>query len=81
MLGRILGRGPVGWWRCGAHLNARDLHAVPPLLCCARSVRNRARGVQVAVLQTAAPGGWKFFGRRFVLKNRGEGFVQGTAGK
>eukprot|EP00076_Gallus_gallus_P015013 XP_015133924.2 protein FAM162B isoform X1 [Gallus gallus] len=56
MLGRLLGRGPMGWWRWGAHLHARDPHAAPPVLCCARGVRNRARGAQGAVLQTAAPG-------------------------
>uniref|UniRef100_A0A8V0Z211 Protein FAM162B n=1 Tax=Gallus gallus TaxID=9031 RepID=A0A8V0Z211_CHICK len=55
MLGRLLGRGPMGWWRWGAHLHARDPHAAPPVLCCARGVRNRARGAQGAVLQTAAP--------------------------
>ncbi|XP_052529201.1 protein FAM162B-like [Tympanuchus pallidicinctus] len=56
MLGRILGRGPVAWCRWGAHLHPWDLHAVPPLLCCARGVGNRARVAQGAVLQTAAPG-------------------------
>ncbi|XP_072190818.1 protein FAM162B-like isoform X2 [Excalfactoria chinensis] len=49
MLGRLLGRGAVGWWRWGAHPHTRDPHAAPPVLCC-------ARGAQGAVLHTAAPG-------------------------
>ncbi|XP_021262064.1 protein FAM162B-like isoform X2 [Numida meleagris] len=55
MLGRLLGRGPVGWWRWGAHPRARDPRAAPSLLCCARGVGDGARGVQGAVLRAAAP--------------------------
>ncbi|XP_032300413.1 protein FAM162B-like isoform X1 [Coturnix japonica] len=56
MLGRLLGRGAVGWGRWGAYLHTQDPHVAPPVLCCARAVGNRAGGAQGAVLHTAAPG-------------------------